>query len=144
MPVQKFSSVLSQHLSEAIFHDETRFQESAFSGAAFQDPCGQSAKTMQYMCFFAKKRRLDGALVSCDTMCRVRVALLELFSLIIIIIIILLKLTKLYNKGPLCVSLLRYNILVGNSNICCLGSLFTINLFSSLGVRLWVVWVEPR
>ena len=38
------------------------FKKVRFQALRFQDPYGRSAKTMQYMCVFAKERcRLDGA-----------------------------------------------------------------------------------
>ena len=43
------------------FHPETFFKKVCFQALHFQDPCGLSAKTMQYMCVFAKERfRVDG------------------------------------------------------------------------------------
>ena len=37
------------------------FKKVRFQALRFQDPCGRSAKTMQYMCVFAKEHfRVDG------------------------------------------------------------------------------------
>ena len=46
------------------------FKKVRFQALHFQDPCGRSAKTMQYMCVFAKERpRVDGSLVKCVVLC---------------------------------------------------------------------------